>query len=52
MSREPGTELLDAPSHEKHEALHIKGALDLCFPDISIESLARLLPDKHARILI
>lgn len=52
MSREPGTVVLDARSREKYEALHIEGALDLCFPDISIESLARLLPDKHARILI
>ncbi|MEP6944004.1 MAG: rhodanese-like domain-containing protein [Betaproteobacteria bacterium] len=52
MSREPGTLVLDARSREKFEELHVKGALNLSFPDIAIDSLARLLPDKSARILI
>lgn len=52
MSREPGTIILDARSKEKYDELHVKGALHLSFPDISIESLERLLPDKNARILI
>jgi 3-mercaptopyruvate sulfurtransferase SseA len=52
MSREPGTIVLDARSHEKYETLHIKGAINLSFPDITVESLDRTLPDKDTRILI
>jgi hypothetical protein len=52
MSREPGTVILDARSREKYDELHVRGALHLSFPDIAVESLARLLPDKNARILI
>jgi hypothetical protein len=52
MSREPGTIILDARSKEKYDLLHIKGAINLSFPDISVESLQRTLPDKSARILI
>ena len=52
MSREPGTVVLDARSHEKYETLHIKGAINLSFPDITAESLNQVLPDKNARILI
>jgi len=52
MSREPGTIILDARSHEKYDLLHIKGAINLSFPDITVESLDRVLPDKNARILI
>ena len=52
MSREPGTVILDARSSEKYNELHIKGALNLSFPDITVESLKRTLPDKSTRILI
>jgi hypothetical protein len=52
MSREPGTIVLDARSHEKYETLHIKDAINLSFPDITVESLNRVLPDKNTRILI
>ena len=52
ISHEPGTIILDARSHEKYETLHIKGAINLSFPDITVESLNRMLPDKNARILI
>ncbi len=52
MSREPGTIILDARSREKYDLLHIRGAINLSFPDIAIDSLARVLPDKNARILI
>jgi hypothetical protein len=51
-SREPGTVVLDARSREKYDELHIKGAVNLSFPDITVDSLARLLPDRNARILI
>ena len=52
MSREPGAIVLDARSREKYDELHVKGAVNLSFPDIAIESLQRVLPDKDARILI
>lgn len=52
MSREPGTVILDARSREKFDQLHIKGAINLSFPDITVESLNRLFPDKNTRILI
>ena len=52
MSREQGTIILDARSAEKFRELHIKGAINLSFPDITVESLQSTLPDKNARILI
>jgi hypothetical protein len=52
MSREPGTVILDARSREKFDELHIKGAINLSFPDIAIDSLNKMLPDKDTRILI
>lgn len=52
MAQEPGTIVLDARSGEKFGLLHVKGALNLSFPDISISTLAELLPDKKTRILI
>ena len=52
MSREPGTVILDARSREKFDELHIKRALNLSFPDITVDSLKNALPDKNTRILI
>ena len=52
MSREPGTIILDARSAEKYRELHVKGAINLSFPDITVESLKATFPDKHTRILI
>jgi hypothetical protein len=52
MSHEPGTIILDARSKEKYDLLHIQGAINLNFSDITVESLKRLLPDKSTRILI
>jgi hypothetical protein len=52
MSREPGTVVLDARSRQRYDELHIKGALNLSFPDIAIESLAQAIPDRNTRILI
>ncbi|HEU5070661.1 MAG TPA: rhodanese-like domain-containing protein [Verrucomicrobiae bacterium] len=52
MSREPDTLVLDARSHAMFELLHVKGAVNLSFPDINVNSLARLIPDKGRRILI
>lgn len=52
MAREPNTIVLDARSAEKYRELHVKGAMSLPFPDIAVESLARMIPDKNTRILI
>ncbi len=52
MSREPGVVILDARSRAKYRELHIKGAMNLSFPDITVESLARLIPDKNTKVLI
>ena len=52
MSREPGVVVLDARSKAKFDELHVQGAINLSFPDIAVASLAALLPDKNARILI
>ena len=52
MSREPGTLILDARSRQKYDELHVKGAINLSFPDITIDSLRALIPDKGTRILI
>ncbi len=52
MSREPGTVILDARSTEKYKEMHVKGAVNLSFPDIAIECLDRLFPNKNMRILI
>jgi len=52
MSREPGTLILDARSAEKYNQLHIKGAINLSFPDITVDSLMKNFPDKNKRILI
>ncbi len=52
LSQQPGTVVLDARSHEKYDLLHIKGAINLSFPDIDIASLGKTLPDQNALILI
>jgi hypothetical protein len=51
-SQEEGVIVLDARSKEKFDILHIKGAVNLSFPDIDIESLKKNLPNKDAKILI
>lgn len=52
MSRQPGVVILDARSREMFDLLHVEGAINLPFPDIDIESLATILPDKNTPILI
>ena len=52
MSQEPGTIVLDARSRQKYDEMHIKGAVNLSFPDIAIESLKQTIPDKNTRVLI
>src|SRR4030095_3259906 len=52
MSREPKTIVLDARSREKFDELHVKGAINLSFPDIAVASLRAAIPDKSTRLLI
>jgi hypothetical protein len=52
MSREPGTIVLDARSREKYDELHVRGAVSLAFPDITVASLKEIIPKKTTRILI
>ena len=52
LSQTPGTVILDARSRAMFDLLHIKGAVNLSFPDITVESLAKNFPDKGQRILI
>ena len=52
MAGEPNTIILDARSREKFDELHVKGAINLSFPDIAVESLLATIPDKSTRILI
>jgi len=52
MSREPGTVILDARSAARYAELHVKGAVNLSFPDITAASLAAVIPDRATRVLI
>ncbi|HYR35703.1 MAG TPA: rhodanese-like domain-containing protein [Burkholderiales bacterium] len=52
MSREPGTVILDARSKEKYDELHVKGAMNLSFPDIAVSTLESAILDRGTRILI
>lgn len=52
MAKESGVVVLDARSKQKFDELHIAGAVNLSFPDITVDSLATLFPDKNQKILI
>lgn len=52
MARDPGTVILDARSAEKYRLLHVRGARNLSFPDITAAELAAVIPDKRTRVLI
>lgn len=52
MASEPGTLVLDARSVSKYQMLHIAGAKNLSFPDVTAEELAKVIPDKNTRVLI
>ena len=47
MSQEKGAIVLDARSKEMYDLKHVKGAINLSFPNIDIESLKKTLPDKE-----
>src|SRR5215207_5202104 len=44
MSREPGVIILDARSRDKYDELHMAGAINVSFPDITLASLESRLP--------
>ncbi|MEO8573538.1 MAG: rhodanese-like domain-containing protein [Pyrinomonadaceae bacterium] len=52
MSEEPGVVVLDARSKQRFDETHINGAVNLSFPDITVDSLATMFPDKNTTILI
>jgi rhodanese-related sulfurtransferase len=52
MARDRDTVILDARSALMYGLLHIKGAKNLSFPDITAEELAKVIPSKSTRILI
>ncbi|MEA2166072.1 MAG: hypothetical protein QOK37_4199 [Thermoanaerobaculia bacterium] len=52
MMHDEETVVLDARSQDKYAELHIAGAVNLPFPDITVASLSQLLPDKRTRVLI
>jgi rhodanese-related sulfurtransferase len=52
MSGEAGTVVLDARSREKFEELHVKGAVNLSFPDFTEKALAEVIPARETRVLI
>jgi len=52
LAREPGAVILDARSSEKYRQLHVKGAINLSFPDITAASLRAAIPDPAAPVLI
>ena len=52
MAKEPGTIVFDARSDSKFALFHIRGAKHLSLPDVTADELAKVVPDKSARILI
>ena len=52
MAREPGTVVLDARSERMYTLRHVKGAVNLSFPEFTVATLARVIPSKATRVLI
>ena len=52
LTHEPGTIVLDARSNAMFQRLHLKGAVNLTFPEFSVETLAKVIPMKTTRVLI
>ena len=52
LSQLPGTVLLDARSAPRFAELHLRGAINLSFPDFTEDSLARVIPAKDTLVLI
>ena len=52
MAALPGTVVLDARSERLFRLRHVKGAVNLSFPEFTSETLARAIPSKATRVLI
>lgn len=52
MAKDPDVIVLDARSKQRFDELHVKGAVNLSFPDITVASLETMFPDKNQKILI
>ncbi|TWT32865.1 rhodanese-like domain-containing protein [Blastopirellula retiformator] len=52
MAKDPQTIVLDCRSRAMYKLLHVKGAVNLTFPDITEEALAKVIPTKETRVLI
>ena len=52
MARDPQVIVLDCRSAEKYKLLHIQGAKNLNFSDITADSLAEVIPTKTTQVLI
>ena len=46
MASEPGTVVLDARSERLYRLRHVKGAVNLSFPEFTAETLAYLIPSR------
>jgi len=52
LAAEPGTVVLDARSERLYRLRHVKGAVNLSFPEFTSETLERAIPTKATRVLI
>jgi len=52
MAREPGTVVLDARSERLYRLRHVRGAVNLAFPEFTAETLAAIIPARDTRVLI
>lgn len=52
MAAEPGTVVLDARSERLYRLRHVKGAVNLSFPDFTAATLAAVIPSPGTRVLI
>lgn len=52
MASEPGTVVLDARTERLYRLRHVKGAVNLAFPEFTEETLARVIPGRDTRVLI
>lgn len=52
MAAEPGTIIYDGRTAERFQRIHVKGAVNLAYTEITEETLTKLLGDKNTRVLI
>ncbi len=52
FSKDENTVILDTRSKAAYNAIHVKGALNLPFPDFTTQNLRKIIPDANTRILI